>query len=73
VAHIHRAKLPNLSWTIISEFVFVMDVQDVRFDVYPAVTMKNVLIWDIRNPVCISQETHYVSATQPTGLMLWKI
>jgi hypothetical protein len=35
--------------------------------------MKNAVFWDIRNPVRTSQETHYVSATESTRLMLCKI
>jgi hypothetical protein len=45
----------------------------VRFEVFIVVTMKNVVFWDIKLPVYTSQETHYVSATEPSRLMLWKI
>jgi hypothetical protein len=34
--------------------------------------MKNAVFWNI-NPVRTSQETHYVSATGPSLLMLCKI
>jgi hypothetical protein len=44
----------------------------VRFEVFKAVTVKNVVFWDI-NQVCTSQETHYVSATESSQLMLCKI
>jgi hypothetical protein len=44
---------------------------DVRFEVFTAVTMKNAVLWDVT--VCTSQETHYVSATEPGRLMLCKI
>jgi hypothetical protein len=44
----------------------------VRIEVFTAVTMKNVVFWD-KNPVRTSQETHYVSATEPSRLMLCKI
>jgi hypothetical protein len=44
----------------------------VRFEVFTAVTMKNV-VWDIKNPVRTSQETHYVSATESSQLMLCEI
>jgi hypothetical protein len=37
-----------------------------------AVTMKNVVFWDIRT-VRTSLETHYVSATELSRLMLRKI
>jgi hypothetical protein len=30
----------------------------VRFKVFTAVTMKNVVFWDIKTPVRTSQETH---------------
>jgi hypothetical protein len=35
--------------------------------------MKKVVFWDIKTPVRISQETHYVSATESSLLMLSKI
>jgi hypothetical protein len=35
--------------------------------------MKNAVFWDIKNPVRTSQETHYVSATESSQLMLCKI
>jgi hypothetical protein len=35
--------------------------------------MKNAVFWDIKTPVRTSQETHYVSATEPSLLMLCKI
>jgi hypothetical protein len=44
----------------------------VRFEVFTAVTMSNSVIWD-KNPVSTSQETHYVSTTEPSQLMLCKI
>jgi hypothetical protein len=34
--------------------------------------MKNAVFWDI-NPQFTSQETHYVSGTEPSQLMLRKI
>jgi hypothetical protein len=45
----------------------------VKFEVFAAVTMKNVVFWDIKIPVRASQETHYVSATEPSQLSLHKI
>jgi hypothetical protein len=45
----------------------------VRFDVFTAVTMKNGVFWDIKTPVRTSQETHYVSTTELSRLMLCKI
>jgi hypothetical protein len=47
-------------------------IQIVRFEVLTAVTMKNAVFWDI-NTVRISQETHYVSATKHSRLILCKI
>jgi hypothetical protein len=38
-----------------------------------AVTMKNVVFWDIKNQVRTSQETYYVSTTNPGQLMPCKI
>jgi hypothetical protein len=34
------------------------------------VTKKNVVFWDIKNPVRTSKKTHYVSATEPRRLRL---
>jgi hypothetical protein len=45
----------------------------VRFEVFTAVIMKNPVFWDIKNPVPTSLETHHVSATGPSWLMLCKI
>jgi hypothetical protein len=45
----------------------------VRFEIFTAVTMKNVVFWDIKTPVRTSQETHYVSDTEPSRLMLRNI
>jgi hypothetical protein len=45
----------------------------VIFEVFTAVTMKNVVFWDIITPVPTSQETHYVSTTDFSQLMLCKI
>jgi hypothetical protein len=42
---------------------------NVRSAVFTAVTMKNAVLWDI-NTVRNLQETHYVSATEPSRLML---
>jgi hypothetical protein len=44
----------------------------VRFEVFTAVTMKNVVFWDI-NTVRTSQETYYVYATELSRLMQCKI
>jgi hypothetical protein len=33
--------------------------------------LKNAVFWDIKTP--ISQETHYVSAIEPSRLILYKI
>jgi hypothetical protein len=35
--------------------------------------MKNAVFWDIRTQFCTSQETHYVSATESSQLMLCNI
>jgi hypothetical protein len=45
----------------------------IRFEVFTAVTMMNTVLWDIKTPVRTSQETQYVSATEPSQLMLCKI
>jgi hypothetical protein len=45
----------------------------VRFEVFTAVTMKEWRLVGYKNPVRTSQETHYVSATQLSRLMLCKI
>jgi hypothetical protein len=45
----------------------------VRFEVFTAVTMKYVVFWDIKKTVLTSQETYYVSATEPSLLTLCKI
>jgi hypothetical protein len=44
-----------------------------RFEIFTAGTMKNAVFWDIKNPVRTSQETYYVSATEPSQLMLCTI
>jgi hypothetical protein len=44
-----------------------------KFEVFTAVTMKNAVFWDIETAVPNLQETHYVSATEPSQLMLCKI
>jgi hypothetical protein len=35
--------------------------------------MKNAIFWDIKKQVLTSQETHYVSTTESSRLMLCKI
>jgi hypothetical protein len=45
----------------------------VRFEVFTVVTMKNAVFWDTKTPLRTSQQTHYVSATEPSQLMLCKI
>jgi hypothetical protein len=44
----------------------------VRFEVFMAVTMKNALFWDIKTQF-IPHKKHYVSATEPSRLMPYKI
>jgi hypothetical protein len=44
----------------------------VRSEAFTAVTMKNVVFWDI-NLVRTSQETQYVFTTESSKLMLCKI
>jgi hypothetical protein len=45
----------------------------VRFEVLTAVTMKNGRFLGYKNPVRTSQETHYVSTTESSQLMLCTI
>jgi hypothetical protein len=45
----------------------------VRFEVFTAVTMKNVVFCDIKPPVRTSKETCYFTATESIRLMLCKI
>jgi hypothetical protein len=45
----------------------------VRFEVFTAVTVKNVVFLGYKDPVRTSQETHYISVTESSQLMLWKI
>jgi hypothetical protein len=45
----------------------------VRFEVLKAVSIKNAVFKEYNNPVRTSHETHYVSATEPSQLMLCKI
>jgi hypothetical protein len=54
------------------EFIFYFEGSQ-AMPFVPPVTMKNVDFWDIRTPVRTSQETHYVSVTEPRQLMLCKI
>jgi hypothetical protein len=44
----------------------------VRFEVFAAVTMKNAVFWDIKAQV-VPYRRHYVSATEPSQLMLYKV
>jgi hypothetical protein len=46
----------------------VQSVYAVRFEVFTAVTMKNAVLMGYKNPVRTSQETYYVSATEPSRL-----
>jgi hypothetical protein len=46
---------------------------DVIFEVFTAVTKKNVVFPEYKYPVRTSQETHYFSATEPSRFMLCKI
>jgi hypothetical protein len=57
--------------TLNSAFYIVLSV-NVKFEVYTAVTMKNVVFWDI-NTQSVPHRKHYTSATEPSRLMLWKI
>jgi hypothetical protein len=44
----------------------------VRCEVFTAVPMKNAVFWDIESGSYL-KETHYVSAKEPSRLMLCKI
>jgi hypothetical protein len=44
----------------------------VRFEVSTAVTIKNVVFWDIKTKF-VPHRKYYVSATEPSRLMLCKI
>jgi hypothetical protein len=35
--------------------------------------MRNAVFWDMKNPIRTSQETHYVSATEPSRLCYVRI
>jgi hypothetical protein len=60
-------------WRLAPQNIAVNPYIVVRFEVFTAVTMKNAVFWDIKPPVRIPQETHYVSATEPSQLILFKI
>jgi hypothetical protein len=45
----------------------------IRFEVFTAVTMRNVVFWDIKSQFVPHGRHHYVSATNPSQLMLCKI
>jgi hypothetical protein len=49
-----------------------MSIRNVRFEVFTAVTMENVVFWDIE-PEFVPHRRHYVSASEPSRLMLCKI
>jgi hypothetical protein len=42
----------------------------VRFQDFTAVTMKNAIFLDIKNPVSTSQETYYVSVAEASRFIL---
>jgi site-specific DNA-adenine methylase len=44
----------------------------VRFEVFTAVTMKNAVFWNIKAQF-VPHRRHYVSATEPNLLLLYKI
>jgi hypothetical protein len=50
-----------------------LETDCVRCEVLAAVTMKNAVCWDIKNPVRNSQETYYIPATDRSRLMLRKM
>jgi hypothetical protein len=50
----------------------VQPVNAISFEIFTAATMKNV-VQGYKNPVRTSQETHYVSVTESSQLMLCKI
>jgi hypothetical protein len=45
----------------------------VRFEVSTAATMKNAVLWDIETQFVLHRRTHYLSATEPSRLMICKI
>jgi hypothetical protein len=47
-------------------------LRNVRFEVFTAVTMKKAVFWDIKTQF-VSHRRQYVSATEPSRLMLCKI
>jgi hypothetical protein len=44
----------------------------VRFEVFTAVTMKDVVFWDIRTQF-VPHRKHFTTATEPSRLMICKI
>jgi hypothetical protein len=50
-----------------------VDVTFVRYEVFTAVTMKNAVFWDIKTQFVPHRKQHYVSASEPSWLMLCKI
>jgi hypothetical protein len=71
--------LPPVGAYKYGNYVFMFHVRQrkffdyVRTEVLTAVIMKNAVFCNTKNPVRTSQETHYVSATEPSQLMLCKI
>jgi hypothetical protein len=45
----------------------------VRFEVFTAITKKKVVLWYIKPPFHTVQETHYISATESSRIILCKI
>jgi hypothetical protein len=82
ILHSHRRE--NLKSYSVKQFC---TREETRLEIFTAVTMKNGVVWDVtpcgscknrrllgyKNPIRTSQETHYVFATEPSQLMLWKI
>jgi hypothetical protein len=48
-------------------------VMNARFLVFATVTVMNAVFWDIQTQFVSQQETHYVSTTEPSRLMLCNI
>jgi hypothetical protein len=77
-SHLTSVSLTSVRWNASSIFHCLTNMRSnnegsVRFEVITAVTMKNAVFWDIKKTVRSSQETHYVSVTEASLLMLCRI
>jgi hypothetical protein len=55
------------------ELFRLIKIYVLRSEVFTSGTMKNVVFWDMKPQFVLHRNTHYVSATELSRLMLCKI